>query len=115
MCALRLLRSPPPAGKHGLNGGQIAGIIIGVLLALALVAAAGLLLARRQKRVCCARQHHHMAAMLLCSPPACVQALQDIASVRLLQFAATVASNMPSYTEKVSLPLSSLCASALTL
>ena len=45
------VHSPPPAGKHGLDGGQIAGIIIGVLLALAAVAAAGLLLMRRQKRV----------------------------------------------------------------
>lgn len=43
--------SPAPSGKHGLNGGQVAGIIIGVLLALAIAAVAAVLLLRRRKRV----------------------------------------------------------------
>ena len=77
------VHSPPPAGKHGLDGGQIAGIIIGVLLALAAVAAAGLLLMRRQKRRCALLTS---AIQMGCKPrpnphSACVQALKCMAPV----------------------------------
>lgn len=44
-------RAPQSGGKQGLNGGQIAGIVIGVLLALALAAIAAFLIVRRRKRV----------------------------------------------------------------
>lgn len=43
--------APQSSGKQGLNGGQIAGIVIGVLLALALAAILAFLIVRRRKRV----------------------------------------------------------------
>ncbi|EIE25001.1 RNI-like protein [Coccomyxa subellipsoidea C-169] len=44
-------RAPQNGSKQGLNGGQVAGIVIGVLLALALTAVIAFLVVCRRKRV----------------------------------------------------------------
>ncbi|CAL8462033.1 g1564 [Coccomyxa elongata] len=49
--AVNIQSAPQSSGKQGLNGGQIAGIVIGVLLALALAAILAFLIVRRRKRV----------------------------------------------------------------
>ncbi|KAK5993745.1 hypothetical protein PT974_07182 [Cladobotryum mycophilum] len=50
--------SPPKKKKSGLSGGAIAGIVIGVLVAVGLVAAAFFIYGRKQQRLVMLRREH---------------------------------------------------------